>query len=274
MDDSPKDPKIAGLPRAPLRYFTMSLRFLASTRGIIMTAIKLKGFVNAIRIRLGAVGLGLLLVGSASANPADVGAADAYWWWGDPAGTSNIVRNDKGISGNISVHLANKSGSAKGLAITLWLVIFNNPDACGGEDAPLPCSDTDLFNPAVMGDIVNAGGNVVGASEKARIGFHYKAGNNSGSIATLFTDILNLPFPLDNGEGFGLIDPRGAEVHYVIRFHGPKDAAAMPAQIQSYGGGCVDFAPFGYPFPENSLNLYLGPGQCQDVIFAINPPPE
>ncbi|MDX2413155.1 MAG: hypothetical protein QNK16_12090 [Woeseiaceae bacterium] len=204
---------------------------------------------------------------TAQAGPADVDANDAFWWWGDPAGTSRIVRNDKGISGNISVHLGNDSGSAKGLAITLWLVIFNNPEEC----ATAPCTDADLFNPAVMPDLVNGGGNVVGASEKARIGFHYKAGNNAGSIATLFTAV-GLPFPLDNGEGYGLIDPRGAEVHYVIRFHGPKDAAAMPAQIQSYGGGCVDFAPFGYPFPAGSDDLYLLPGQCQDVIFAINTP--
>jgi len=214
----------------------------------------------------------LLGMGSyAHAAPPDKDANDAEWWWGDPAGTSKIVRTDKGISGNIRVHLANDYGSAKGLAITLWIVIFNNPGACS---MPNMCSEPDLFNAAVMADIVYGGGNVVGGSEKARIGFHYKAGSNAGSIATLFTEILGLPFPLDNnGEGLGLIDPRGAEVHYVIRFHGPKVPAAMPAQINSYGGGCIDSAPFGYLPPGGPENLVFGLGQCQDVISAINPPP-
>jgi len=234
-----------------------------------MTAIKLKGFVNAISILLGAVGLGLLLVGSASAAPPDKDANEAYWWWGDSAGTSRIVRTDNGVGGNIKVHLGNDSGSAKGLAITLWIVIFNNPDIC--VYGPGFCGDdADFANPDVMPDVVYGGGNVVGASEKARIGFHYKAGNNAGSIADLF----GLPLDAD-GNSFGLIYPRSAEVHYVIRLHGPKNPAAMPEQIQSYGGGCTTgFPPFGWPSPENSGDLYLGLGDCQDVIFAINPPPE
>ena len=200
----------------------------------------------------------------AQAGPPDKDANEAYWWWGDPAGTARIVRTDKGISGNISVHLGNESGSAKGLAITLWLVIFNNPDECvvAGECG----DDADFGNPDVMPDVVYGGGNVVGASEKARIGFHYKAGNNSGSIADLFV------LPTDNGDSYGLIDPRGAEVHYVLRFHGPVDPAAMPAQIGSYDGGCIFDAPFGYLFPTGSDNLYLGLGDCQDVIFAVNIP--
>jgi len=202
---------------------------------------------------------------TAQAAPPDKDANDAYWWWGDPAGTSRIVRTDNGISGNISVHLGNESGSAKGLAITLWIVIFNNPGACA---VPNMCGDdADFGNPDVMPDVVHGGGNVVGASEKTTIGFHYETGENKGSIA----DIFFLPRN-DEGEGFGLLNSRGAEVHYVIRFHGPVDPAAMPAQIHSYGGGCIDFAPYGFPFPSGPDELYLGLGQCQDVIFAINPP--
>ena len=272
MDDSPKDPKIAGLPKAPLRYFTMSRRLLASIQGIIMTAIKLKGFVNAIRILLGAVGLGLLLVGSASAAPPDKDVNDAYWWWGHDAGNARIVRTNKGISGNIKVHLGNDEGSAKGLAVTLWLIIFNNPDEC--VEGPGMCGAdgvTDFTNPDVMPDAVYGGGNIVGASERARIGFHYKAGENTGSIADLF----GMPVD-DNDDSFGLIYPRDAEVHYVLRFHGPLNPEEMPAQIQSYGGGCDvgNNYPYGFLPPASSAELQLGLGDCQDVIFAINPPPE
>jgi hypothetical protein len=201
----------------------------------------------------------------AQASPPDKDANEAYWWWGDPAGTSRIVRTDNGISGSISVHLGNESGSVKGLAVTLWIVIFNYPEECG---TPNMCLDPDFANPDVMVDVVYGGGNIVGDSERANIGFRYKAGENTGSIADLFGLHLN-----DEDEGFGLLNPRGAEVHYVIRFHGPVNPAAMSEQIHSYGGGCVDFAPYGYPFPTASDDLYLGLGQCQDVIFAINSPP-
>lgn len=203
----------------------------------------------------------------AQAAPADVDTGDAYWWWGDPAGAARIVRTDKGISGNISVNLANESGSAKGLAITLWLVVFNNPAAC---EKPYQCGDPDFANREVMIDVMYGGGNVVGASEKTTIGFHYKAGENTGSVADLFGLIKD-----QDGNSFGLISPRTAEVHYVIRFHGPVDPAHMPAQIHSYEGGCTEgFPPFGFPFPTGGPDdLYLGPGECQDVIFAINPSP-
>lgn len=221
--------------------------------------------MNRLTMKIGAICLAGMFTLTAQAAPADVAANDANWWWGDPAGNARIVRTDKGISGNIKVHLGNDTGSAKGLAVTLWLVIFNNAEEC---DTPNVCADLDFANPDVMVDVVYGGGNIVGASERARIGFHYKAGDNTGSIADLFG-----LFTDDNGEGFGLRNPRGAEVHYVLRFHGPLNPSAMPEQIQSYGGGCIDFAPYGFPFPTGSDNLYLGLGECQDVIAAINPPP-
>jgi len=214
-------------------------------------------------MKIGAICLASMLTATAQADPADVGAADAYWWWGtDQAGTSRIVRTDKGISGNISVHLGIGSKSAKGLAVTLLLVIFNKPDACEQT-----CSDSDLLNSAVMPDVVYAGGNVVGASEKTTIGFHYKAGENSGSVAALFND-FGFPVALDNGEGYGLVEPRGAEVHYVLRFHGPVVPAEMPAQINSYLGGCTE----SFDFPGAADELALETGQCQDVIAVVNAP--
>ena len=200
------------------------------------------------------------------AGPAQVDTSDAYWFWFEHVGSAKIVRTDTGISGNIRINVADYVAEPKGLTITLWVVIFNNPGKCLMKNA---CGDdADFGNADVMPDVVYGGGNVVGASGKATIGFHRKAGDNTGSISDIFF------LPTDNGEGFGLRNPRGAEVHYVIRFHGPKDPAAMPEQIQSYAGGCVDWAPYGYPFPTGPDDLYTGPGQCQDVIFAIHSPPE
>jgi hypothetical protein len=127
---------------------------------------------------------------------------------------------------------------------------------------PSPCGEPDLFDPDVKPDVLYGAGNVVGGSENASFGYHRNAGDNSGSIADLFG------MPTNNGEPWGLIDPQGAEVHYVVRSHGPKDPAEMPAQIDSFEGGCVtDYLP-----PADSLDLHLGAGDCQDIQFAINQP--
>ena len=203
----------------------------------------------------------LAITGIAFAGAADKDSNPVYWWWGAPAGSSTIVRNDSGISGTYSASLSNTVASADGLAVTLWVVVFNDPSACDTD----PCTDLDLFNPEVMPDVLYGAGNVVDDSEIGSYGFHRKAGDNSGSIATLFgmpTDV--------NGQPFGLKYPRSAEIHYVLRTHGPKDPMYMPAQIQTYEGGCVDNAPFGYLPPGGPDELYLGVGQCQDVQFAIN----
>lgn len=198
----------------------------------------------------------------ASENASTHGSSNVYWWWGDQAGSATIVRNDSGVSGTLSTSMSNNVADAHGLTATVWIVVFNDPGAC----ATSPCTEVDLFNAAVMPDVLYGAGNVVGGSESANFGFHRQAGDNSGSIADLFG------MPTDNGEPFGLIDPRGAEIHYVVRTHGPKNPMYMPAQIQSYGGGCVANAPFGFPVPADPNDLYLAEGECQDVQFAINTP--
>lgn len=201
----------------------------------------------------------------AQADPAHVGTSDAYWWWFEHVGSAKIIRTDTGISGNIRVNIADYVDNPKGMTVTLWIVIFNNADQCVTANM---CFDPDLFDPAIEADVVYGGGNVVGASGTVTIGFRRAAGDNSGSVAQLF----GMPVDAD-GESFGLRNPRYSEVHYVIRFHGPKNPAYMPDQINSYPGGCVAFAPYGWPFPGGPEDLYTGDGDCQDVIFAINPPP-
>lgn len=203
----------------------------------------------------------ILTVTVVSAAPADRDRNDVFWWYGDLAGTSTIVRTNSGVSGTISTSLANSEVSAKGVAATLWIVVFNDPSAC----ASTPCGEPDLFDPDVMPDVLYGAGNVIGGSERITMGYHRQEGDNSGSIATLFG------LPTDDGEPWGLIDARTAEIHYVVRSHGPVVPAHMPAQIQTYEGGCVDNAPFGYGPPTSAADLYLGVGQCQDIQFAIHP---
>ena len=222
------------------------------------------------RITLMLIVLVLLALGvvNVSATSADLDSNNVYWWWGEMAGSSTIVRSDSGISGTYSSSLSNDVGSMNGYAVTVWFVVFNEPEQCGDPLDPFDqCIDTDLFNPLVKADVLYAAGNIVGGSENANFGLHLNEGDNSGSIADLFG------LPTNNGESWGLIDARKAEVHYVLRTHGPKVPGHVKGMIQTYEGGCVFNAPYGYnpPMAENQLQLDLG--DCQDVQFAVNPAP-
>lgn len=201
----------------------------------------------------------------AYAAPASVDENDVGWWWEEgPVGLAKIVRNNNGISGNWFSSLSNGEGSAEGLAVTLWIVIFNNPEECG---TPYQCGEPDLFNADVEPDVLYGAGNIVDSSEEASFGFHRKRGDNSGSVAAAFG------MPDDSGESFGLRNPMGAEIHYVLRLHGPMNPEDMPAQIHTYFGGCVDNGGYGYPPPTEEGDLVFGTGECQDVQAAINPAP-
>lgn len=225
----------------PFRQITTLAKFgaLFTLLGLVLIACGTESLTDAL--------------GTSAAADRDSSAVD--WWWGDEAGTSSIVRTDSGISGNVRSSLANDEQDGGGLAVTLWIVVFNEPDEC--EDG---CNGPDLFNPAVMGDVIYGAGNVVGGSENVGLGYHLSEGDAAGSII----DIIGLPG--NNGEAWGLIDARKAEIHYVVRSHGPKVPSEMPAQIHSFNGGCV--TNYGPP-ADGAHQLQFGLGDCLDVQFAI-----
>ncbi|TDO30392.1 hypothetical protein EV643_1385 [Kribbella sp. VKM Ac-2527] len=93
---------------------------------------------------------------------------------------------------------------------------------------------------------------VVGASGTHSVGSYLSEG-----------DTTNCPFEAF-GEGFlcaGLIDARKADVHLVVRTHGPKLTAFMPGQIKSFEVACT---------PESSEGLGDGPNTCVDMQFAAH----
>ncbi|MDN3667768.1 hypothetical protein QWY93_19515 [Echinicola jeungdonensis] len=141
-----------------------------------------------------------------------------------------------------------------GNAYTIWFVIFNAPENC----ATSPCGEPDIFNPETMTDVSFGGGNIAGNSS-ITISGHKKVGDLSGSAMPFFNDLLGLDIPI-----FGLIDPWGAEVHLVLRSHGPKVPANMPDLINSFDGGCTTFLDAGQVTDD--------PGECADSHFAIFQP--
>ncbi len=140
---------------------------------------------------------------------------------------SNLVRNNHGVSMTIDT-----SGLEPG-AYTNWFVIFNHPENC-----TFPCGEDDLGLAGVGSSVLFATGNVVDSSGLGGFGASLSEGNISGALF-----------------GPGLLDARAAEVHLIVRYHGPVIPALMPGQINSVGGGC-------------------GPGlfACVDVQAAVHLP--
>lgn len=169
----------------------------------------------------------------------------------DDVGESRLLRTDDGVSVNIVT-----SKLRKGHAYTVWWIIFNNPTACVDG-----CDGDDLGVVDVNATVIWATGNVTGRSG---IGTgRYTAGQ--------FTAHLNegeTPFPTDGGfglpgDGVGLLDAQAAEIHIVVRSHGPAIKGEVNEQITSFDGGCaVDIAP---KIPNKK-------GECADAQFAVHAP--
>ena len=162
-------------------------------------------------------------------------------------GATMVVRSKNGIAVSWG---SSGTGVIAGDAVTLWVVIFNRPENCA---VPWQCGEDDIFvdpGPPET-DIYLGGGNVIGGNATIHV---------SGRVSTHDDPHFGGAF------GGGFTNPKGAEVHLVLRSHGPKVAANMPAQINDFFGGC---------------DVFLDPpaipeavGECSDVQFSIHPSPD
>jgi hypothetical protein len=161
---------------------------------------------------------------------------------GDVVGEATLKRSKEGV--NLTVHT---TGLGSDNAYSIWWVIFNNPDACAAG-----CAGSDLENPAVEGSVMNATGRVADFdgngwfSAFLPVGFMHTE-PASGNIRQIF--------------GPGLQNLKGAEIHVVIRCHGPwtgnveqistlngdcmADTSADPE-----GNGCFDIQAAAFPKPK------------------------
>lgn len=157
-------------------------------------------------------------------------------------GEATLIRQKNGITAHYE-----STDLIKDHAYTLWWVIWNKPENCNAT----PCEDPDFANP-VEAEVMYATGKVAGGSGKEKFSAHLKVGNDSGSI----NDIFGLP------PAGGLQDVETAEVHLVIRSHGPKIPGEVHNQIQTYGGGCqTELQPF-TEIPDEV-------GECADIEYAV-----
>jgi hypothetical protein len=144
----------------------------------------------------------------------------------------------------------NTSGLPAG-AYSVWWVIFNNPGACEGH-----CDMGDLFNPDVQVSIFSATGAVVKANGIGNFADRYTVGDSLGEPGK--QHIL----------GDGTLDPMKAEIHSVIKYHGPAsdDPDVLHEQLYTLLGSCGENA--------NALDLGDPFGvQCFDPQVVVHRPP-
>lgn len=134
-------------------------------------------------------------------------------------------------------------------ALTVWWVVFNKPDNC----ATSPCGESDLFRPAVQASAFYATGALT--DEEGDVMFVtplYETVPGRFQNIDLNTSLLGGP---------GLLDARKAEIHVVVRSHGPAlfdVPGGVRDQITGFlDPGCQDLG---------------GPNECVDVQFAIHQP--
>jgi hypothetical protein len=130
-------------------------------------------------------------------------------------GGSALVRTEAGAY--MSLHAF---GLPAGNAVTAWFVIFNNPEKC----ATHPCTVADLQNADAQPSLVNATGRVVGADGTADFGSFRGVGDATGAVI-----------------GSGLLNPFKAEIHLVVRSHGPAildNPQTLLEQLSTFTGGC------------------------------------
>ena len=165
-------------------------------------------------------------------------------------GTSTLRRTNNRIRVDFET-----SDLIEGHAYTLWWVIWNRPENCGGF--PGPCTDQDLaVADQVELELLFTGNGFI-ADENGTVSFSASLKENEVS------ESVNALFGLPSFGG--LLDARAAEVHVVIRSHGPAIEGMEYEQISSYEGGCaVNFPPF-TEIPHET-------GECGDIQAAVFQP--
>jgi hypothetical protein len=160
-------------------------------------------------------------------------------------GFATLKRGSDWIQVNIQT-----SGLPAG-AYTVWWVVFDTPEGCVRG-----CGADDLFNPDANVSVFFATGGVVHEGAAASFRSRHRVGDDLGEPGT--QQIL----------GDGSLDPSRAEIHNIIKYHGPAsdDPATLHQQTHTLLGGCFEGA--------NAVDLGEPFGvQCFDPQAVAHPLP-
>lgn len=113
---------------------------------------------------------------------------------------------------------------------TMWVVVFNFPEycfeGCGLDDLPITPGGDPRVEPSVL-----RGGNSIVSKGKGNITGRVKVGDASEALF-----------------GPGLLEgrARAAEIHFILRYHGPPISGHVHEQLHYVWGGCA-LANEGHP---------------------------
>jgi hypothetical protein len=178
-----------------------------------------------------------------------------YWNWdaATAVGTSTLVRTNAGLSFTYHTSLL-----PAGQVVTVWIVVFNNPENCATHPCTAPA---DVDNPDVHADFLYGGGHIIGGSGRGNFGGHLSVGDASGS------GLAELGFP-----AVGLLDPFNAEVILALHSHGPAASGqVLKAQLSSFLGGCQIFlGPDG--IADGPEDMPVAVGECSTFQYSVHQP--
>ena len=169
-------------------------------------------------------------------------------------GLAGLLRGDGWVSAYIAT-----SGLPKG-AYTCWWVVFNNPDGCTTPNpAGGKCGEPDLINPEANTSIFYMKGsdNIVTQQGNLYVRTLLEEGEDMGEPGS--QHVL----------GTGFHDAQNAEVHLIVKYHGPasNDPDVLYEQTHTILGSC----------DEGANSHDLGPVfgvHCPDFQAAIFKPLE
>lgn len=168
------------------------------------------------------VALIALLAAAAFAQPVQENALFSY------ADRSEIVDSYAHlirVDGAVAVEIAT-SGLEALQPYTTWWVVFNSPTGCTGA-----CNADDIFdadgkmnpNPSAGVSVLFADGTIADADGNANFSALLSVGDPLGQVLT----------------GAGLVNPRNAEIHMVVRHHGELKLDSAYGQLNS-ASSCPD----------------------------------
>ncbi len=176
---------------------------------------------------------------------------------------------------------ANAHGNRFGpRAVTLWWVIFNNPDACiANPGAAEQCGAVDIFGAAYLESVANGSPDpsLIAPNLSSGVAVIYATGaktNRWGGVrltASIYRSEAgggldlsgpNSVDPLGLGRAFENVD---AEVHLVVRDHGRRVRGGLITQITNF------LEPY---CSDPNLLYFSGDNICADVQFSVFAPGE
>lgn len=222
--------------------------------------------MKTLRILLTTLGIAIAIAGptSASAGGSQVTASPPFWTFAAPPpdGETRLIRTNNGLTAQFKT-----TGLTAGHAVTMWIMFFDNPEACLVSGACDP--DVDIGRPGVRFDFHYASGHIVN-DNKTTIAGHLQVGELSTSGWAELVAIGGAPpffvTPLTN--------PFGAQVILALHSHGPAQTGqTLKEQMSSYLGGCnLPFLGDAAGFAQSTDHIPAEAGECSTIQVAFHMP--